>query len=334
MLVIRLGLCCTFVCNPIRFRRTTATSLLRVKRSAALKKIADICKDNAEALKKALVYCQAHGIGSFRINSQILPVKTHPEAGYEIGELPHSNAIVNAFLDCGRFAREHDIRLSLHPDQLIVLNSPVRTTVERSTAELAYHTEVASWVGADVIIIHGGGSYGDKKSALVRLRTALQRLAPEIRELIAIENDDRVFTPADLLPLCRMENIPMVYDIHHHRCLPDDKTVEETTDEAIRTWRREPLFHISSPLWGWHGAQPERHHDFVNPRDFPRCWLDRTVTVEVEAKAKELAVMKLMRDLERTKPGSILRKPGPLLSSCASASAHKEKARPILQPRG
>jgi len=39
---------------------------------------------------EALEFCAAHGIGSFRIQSQILPLKTHPQAGYRIEELPEA----------------------------------------------------------------------------------------------------------------------------------------------------------------------------------------------------------------------------------------------------
>jgi UV DNA damage endonuclease len=69
----------------------------------------------------------------------------------------------------------------------------------------------------------------------------------------------------------------------------------------VATWDREPLFHISSPLEGWEGPKPERHHDFIDLNDFPESWRDRDLTVEVEAKAKEIAVLKLRKELqERT----------------------------------
>jgi UV DNA damage repair endonuclease len=72
-----------------------------------------------------------------------------------------------------------------------------------------------------------------------------------------------------------------------------------TTAAALGTWPREPLFQISSPRDGWRKPHPERHHDFINPRDFPACWRDRRLTVEVEAKAKELADLKLRDAMER-----------------------------------
>jgi UV DNA damage endonuclease len=97
----------------------------------------------------------------------------------------------------------------------------------------------------------------------------------------------------DLLPICQKAGIPLVYDVHHHRCHPDTLTIEEATTQAIATWQREPLFHISSPLEGWSGPKPERHHDFIDPSDFPACWKPLAITVEVEAKAKEVAVLQL-----------------------------------------
>jgi UV DNA damage endonuclease len=87
--------------------------------------------------------------------------------------------------------------------------------------------------------------------------------------------------------------------VHHHRCNPDGLSVEQATEQAIGTWDREPLFHISSPIDGWNGSRPGSHHDFIDVRDLPKCWLDLDLTVEVEAKAKEVAVLKLKKELER-----------------------------------
>jgi len=179
-----------------------------------------------------------------------------------------------------------------------VLNSPREDVVDASIRELEYQAQVAEWVGADVLIVHGGGVYGDKPQALSRFARSLERLSPAVRRRLVVENDDRSFTPADLLPLCRAQGLPLVYDVHHHRCLADGLSVEEATEGAIATWNREPLFHISSPIAGWDGPHPERHHDFIDVNDFPDCWYGRDLTVEVEAKAKEVAVLKLRADLE------------------------------------
>ena len=125
----------------------------------------------------------------------------------------------------------------------------------------------------------------------------IRSLPQKVRSRLTLENDDRVYTPADLLPVCHATGVPLVYDVHHHRCLPDGLSVEDATQQALATWNREPLFHLSSPLGGWNSGKPRNHDDFINPADIPACWRNLRITVEVEAKAKELAVRELMRQM-------------------------------------
>lgn len=294
---LRVGLCCQFAREPIKFRTTTATAMLRLAKTRRLERLADLCRINAEALMASLEYCARNGIGAFRINSQILPVKTHPQAGYRIDELASGAEIVARFEACGRFARSNNLRLSFHPDQFVVLNAPNPETLAHSLAELDYQAEVAGWVGAETINIHGGGAYGDKAAALEVLRRNIERLPEPVRSRLTLENDDKVFTPSDLLPVCSDTGVTLVYDVHHHRCLPDAMSLDEATQRARATWRAEPLFHISSPHDGWAGSKPQRHHDYIDINDFPKAWLGWPLTVEVEAKAKELAVARLVEDL-------------------------------------
>ena len=189
------------------------------------------------------------------------------------------------------------MRITFHPDQFVVLNSPRLDVVTQSIQEIEYQAEVAQWIGADVINIHAGGAYGDKAAALERFAKNLTRLSKAARKRLTVENDDRVYTPADLFPICMAEGVPLVYDVHHHRCNPDGMSVEQATRKALATWNREPLFHISSPIEGWNGPNPERHHDFIDMTDFPKSLLRKKISVEVEAKAKEVAVEKLLREL-------------------------------------
>jgi UV DNA damage endonuclease len=303
--MIRLGLCCIFRETPIKFRTTTATAIKRLSRTEARRKLADLCSINSAALMSALQFCSANGIGCFRVNSQILPLKTHPSLGYDLVELPDGREIVNQFQECGRFAKAEGLRIVFHPDQFVVLNSPRPNVVSQSIAELEYQTEVAQWIGADVINIHCGGAYGDKQIALQTFAKTLTRLSRNTRKLLTVENDDRIYTPSDLLPFCRKHGMPFVYDIHHHRCKPDVLSEEEATQQTLATWDREPLFHISSPLEGWNGPKPYRHHDYIDIRDFPVCWQGLDVTIEVEAKAKELAVKRLAKALARREANKI-----------------------------
>ena len=71
----------------------------------------------------------------------------------------------------------------------------------------------------------------------------------------------------------------------------------EAIDLTLNTWNREPLFHISSPINGWKSKDIRPHHGYININDFPKYWRNLDATVEVEAKAKELAVLKLQREI-------------------------------------
>ncbi len=297
--MIRFGLCCIFKEQPIKFRRTTAKYLGTFPQEVQKQRLAELCAANAQSLADALRFCRDNRIGSFRINSQILPLKTHPSAGYELDDLPDGAKIIEAYKECGAFSRRHDIRTTFHPDQFVILSSPDPDVVTRSIADLAYQARVAEWVNADVINIHAGGVYNDKPSALARLAATIVALPGAVRRRLTLENDDRSYTPRDLLPVCRELNIPLVYDVHHHRCLPDGLSVESATEQAMETWNREPLFHISSPKDGWDAKNPKKHHDYIDINDLPKGWLPLNITVEVEAKAKELAVKKLMAETAR-----------------------------------
>lgn len=297
---MRFGLCCLFVKEPVSFRTATASALQALPRARQLAKLSDICSHNARNLLLALEAAHRLGIGAFRIMSPLFPRMTHPAVGYTLGELPEGDAI-GGFLERARdYARQRDIRLSFHPDQFVVLSSPHAAVLENSIRELAYQGMLAAALGADVINIHGGGVYGDKAAALQRLELVIPALPAEVRNRLTLENDDVSYTVRDLLPLCQRLSIPMVYDVHHHRCNPDGLSVEEATDLAARTWQgsgREPYAHVSSPKSGWQGGSPRPHADYIDPADFPSCWRGREMTVDVEAKAKELAVVRLMADL-------------------------------------
>ena len=256
--------------------------------------LADIAGHNAGALAAAVERCHELGIGAFRMTSQILPLATHPQSGYTLDDLDRSGGIAGAYEWAGALARAYDVRLSLHPDQFVVLNSEREPVVKSAVQELELQAEVAELVGADVIVVHAGGAGGGIPAAVERLERGLELLSPRARGRLALENDDRCFTPRNLLPLCRRSGVPLVYDVHHHRCLGDGLSVEEATEQSFATWGdREPYTHISSPRGGWESPNSRAHADYIDPADFPEFWLDRTITVDVEAKAKERAVVAL-----------------------------------------
>ena len=297
---MRLGLCCLFARENIKFRTTTVKALLTLDREHQLAKLSALCRQNAESLLLAVKKVHELGFGAFRISSPLFPSVTHPVVGYSLDFLADCQEISQTLAQVKTFANQHALRLSFHPDQFVVLSSPNQEVVANSLRELNYQADLAEMVGADVLTIHGGGVYGDKHSALERLSLVVDQLPAKIRSRLALENDDISYTVGDLLPICNKLGLPLVYDVHHHRCNPDDLSVEEATESAAATWQavgREQYCHISSPREGWAGKKSRSHADYIDLKDFPDCWLNRDMTIDVEAKAKELAVSQLLDEL-------------------------------------
>jgi UV DNA damage endonuclease len=301
---IRWGLCCQFLDVPIRFRTTTHRFVSTLEPAARRDHLAAIARDNAGALAAAVDRCREIGIGAFRITSGVLPLITHPVSGYRLEEIDCDGSITSAFRAAGEAAREADVRLSFHPDQFVVLNSEREAVVASSIAEMDAQASIAELIGADTLTLHAGGAAGGIPAALQRLERGIDRLTAAARGRIALENDDRCFTPAHLLPRCERMGIPFVYDVHHHRCNPDDMDVDAATRRAAASWgAREPYFHVSSPRDGW-DANARAHADYVNPADVPALWRSMSLTVDVEAKAKERAVLALRDAIGAVSSGS------------------------------
>lgn len=290
--MIRLGLCCTFLETPIRFRTTTARYVSSLPNKSRAKFLNELALHNARTLGTAIDWCRDHDIGAFRVQSGLWPLYTHPDHRYDLDA-----EVRETLVAIGK--RRGDVRLSFHPDQFVVPGSVNPAVVESSLGELEYQAEVAELIGAEQLTIHGGGAQGGKLAALARLESALARLSPRAKSRVVLENDDRVYTVEDLLPTCQRLGIPLVYDVHHHRCNPDALSIDRATDLATATWRgREPWMHLSSPAVGWRGSDPRPHADYIDLRDVPDQWRDRNITVDVEAKAKERAVTKLRAQLD------------------------------------
>jgi len=304
--VIRFGVCCLFKKVDIKFKIATAKRLLSLEKPIRINKISELCLSNVKNLSKALEFLNSKGIKAFRISSRIFPLYTHPECGYKIEQLKDNKEIFTTLNLVNNYAKVNDIRLSFHPDQFVLLSSSNPGILERSLSELEYQAMVADLVGADLVNIHLGGSYGDKAEALKIVEKNFNSMLSEnIKKLLTIENDDRIYAPKDAYRICKKLEVRMVYDAHHHRCNPDGLSVEEATDLCVSTWKRrgEPYFHISSPRDGWDSKRPQSHADYIDITDFPLYWLNlkQNITIDVEAKNKELAVFKLMKDSNNEK---------------------------------
>lgn len=303
--MIRWGLCCQFVdAEFIKFRSATHRYVSGLEPEVRREYLVQIARDNAAALAQAVEYCAMLGVGAFRINSQVLPLATHPVSGYTLATLDETVDLAAEFALVRPLAESLGVRLSFHPDQFVVLNSERESVVASSVAELEVQAYLAELVGADLLTLHVGGAVGGVEAALERFERNLALVSPRVRARLGLENDDRLFSPADLLPLCQRTGLALVYDSHHHRCHPDALTVEEASLRAAETWARrdpsigfaarEPYFHVSSPRDGWDAKNPRPHGDYLDPADLPPVWRLMDLTVDVEAKEKERAVVTIM----------------------------------------
>lgn len=298
---LRLGLCCTFLEEPIRFRMTTARYVGSLPPADRRTFLLEISAHNSQALAAAVRWCHDHGVGAFRVTSRLLPLYTHPELGWTLDELEPEGRLREALVRVGLEARALGVRLSFHPDQFVVLGSINESSIALAIRELEYQAECAELLSATQLTLHAGGAQGGKEAALERFRRGLDRLSARARGFLALENDDKVFTVQDLAPVCREEGLPFVYDVHHHRCNPDDMSIEEATEVSVRSWGgREPWFHLSSPAGGWNARQTRSHADCVDIGDLPREWQGIEATVDVEAKLKEKAVLGLLDRIRST----------------------------------
>ena len=152
--MIRFGLCCLFKNEPVKFRHSTAKNLQRFESSEYPEKLSELCLHNAKSLLTAVETVDRLGIRSFRVMTPMFPLYTHPSSGYTLEDLPDRNEIIQTLNSVKEFKQDHDIRLSLHPDQFNVLNSPRPEVVDQTVKELEYQNILAELIGANVINIH------------------------------------------------------------------------------------------------------------------------------------------------------------------------------------
>ena len=120
------------------------------------------------------------------------------------------------------------MRISMHPDQFILLNSPRREVVGRSIEELKCHCAVLDAMGLDEtakVQIHLGGGYGDNAASMGKFVKEYRKLPAGVKRRLAVENDDRIYSLRDCMKVHREVKIPVIFDSFHHECLNNGESV-------------------------------------------------------------------------------------------------------------
>ena len=282
-------------------------------------------KTSLEYLDAIFTYLQKKRIDMYRMSSDLAPYATHPDMPQFHSMVVESDAELRA---TGARARELGIRLSFHPSQYVLLNSPDPALTKKSIWDLASQAEMLDRMelGPEAVMVtHVGGAYGDTDASRARWVETWPTLPEHVRRRLVLEHDDIRFSAADVLWIHGHTGVRLIFDYQHHWCLnPAGLDAMEVLRPILRTWPEgvRPKIHFSSPRTElrevvrtdrktrkktkallppvWTG-----HADFTNPFEFARFMRDAAgleFDVMLEGKAKDISLAKLRPDLLRYAP--------------------------------
>lgn len=277
----------------------TANSTFRLA-SYSEEKMSVTVQENLECLERMLVFGVNHNLLFLRIGSGIIPFASHSICNFR-----WDKAFARELRNIGSFIRKYGLRISMHPDQFVVLNSRDEGVVERSMAELEYHCRLLDSMGLDStakIQLHVGGVYGDRYEAVERFVDRYQLLGESLKKRLTIENDDRLFGTKDCLDINRKVGVPVLFDALHHECKNSGEKLREAAGAAALTWKKRdgpPMVDYSEQKKGGKRGQ---HAETLTPLHF-RNFLRETEGLEfdvmIEIKDKERSALKALRVLNR-----------------------------------
>jgi UV DNA damage endonuclease len=264
-------------------------------------------------------HLEREGIRMYRMSASLAPYGTHPGLPAFHGQV---EACAAELAELGDRARAQGLRLSTHPGQYVVLNSEdpgVGAAAARDLEEQAALLDAMGLGPEAVVVLHVGGAARGVAAGIERFEAGLERLSERARSRLVLENDDRSFGLADVLPLARRTGLRVAWDVLHHHCHdPEGIPEREALSLALGTWPagQRPKIHYSSPRTAMDerrrrvGRRIERiptlpplraHADLVDPIAFARFLRESAAghdfDVMLEAKGKDLALLRLRSQL-------------------------------------
>jgi len=289
---MKIGYPCINLSLPCRSSRTFRLA------SYSHEKMEQIIEINLACLSETLMFNQEHNLLFFRISSDLIPFASHP-----ICDFPWQKTYRETFRKIGNFIKRHKMRVSMHPDQFVLINSLDEDIFHRSVKELLYHAEILDLLGTNSsakIQIHVGGIYGQKEKSLKRFIERYKYLPREIKKRLVIENDERLYGVEDCLSIHDKINIPIVFDVLHFRCNNNGARMRDMLSKAFSTWSKKdgvPIVDYSSQE---KGKRIGSHTHSININDF-RNFLKATTgfdcDIMCEIKDKEKSALKALRVL-------------------------------------
>ncbi len=289
---MRLGYACLAVGVPGTEQKSC------IMKNATTERLMDLFWTNLNALENIIHYNIRMDIRLFRISSGLIPFGSSP-----VNLLPWWDMYSSWLETIGRKIKDYGIRVSMHPGQYTVINSPDEQIVQRSFEDLNYHARVLDslFVGPEhKLILHIGGIYNNKALAAERFITNFNRLPETVRKRLVIENDDKCFNASDVLEISRKLQIPIVYDTLHNAVNPCNPELSDADwiDICRATWREKDgpqKIHYSQQA---PGKSPGSHSESIAPEEFLRFFepvRNRELDIMLEVKDKNLSVLNCMR---------------------------------------
>jgi len=300
---IQLGLCCVNTKLRIQTPPVFASRkmIIRTVKEHGIDCLKDKIIQNLKDVLTMMDWNEQNGIKVFRLSSELFPHKSNPKV-----ESYTFDFAKDLLYSIGQKARDYNQRLTFHPGQYNVIGSPNKKYFQQTCADLEYHANVLELCSLDglnpVMVVHGGGIYGNKQETIKRWCEQYAELSDIVRKYLVLENCEKCFSIEDCLFISQKTNIPVVFDTHHYECYrklhPQEliKPAEEYIPDILYTWKKKqlkPKFHVSEQGLGRIG----HHSDFV--QEIPHYLLDIPqkygidIDIMIEAKMKEQAIEKL-----------------------------------------
>lgn len=264
--------------------------------TATPEKLEKVTEHNLAALSAMIGYSAANNIRLFRISSDIVPLATHPRARFD-----WRARFADTLAGIGGRARETGQRLSMHPGQYTVLNSPDSDIRRRAAEDLGYHADFLDALGAGPdcrIILHVGGVYGDRAAAADRFVAGVDALPGRIRERIAVENDERSYATDEVCALCARLGLPAVLDTLHFALRPPGEgDIHYWLGQSAATWKAadgRQKIHYSQQQRGTRPSGHSRTIDVGEFLAFHRTLGANPPDIMLEVKDKNLSAAKCL----------------------------------------
>lgn len=265
-------------------------------KSYSERRLVDTAQNNLDCLLQMLRFNVEHDILFFRITSDLIPFASHP-----ICQFDWLNHFRQELAELGYYIRSHDIRVSMHPGQFTVINTPDTHVLKNSVSELLYHAQVLDAMELDTsakIQIHVGGVYGDKEKSLQRFVERYNHLEDAIRQRLVVENDDRMFTLQDCLRIHADTEIPILLDVLHHELNNSGESTMGAITQIHHTWKDGDGLPMVDYSYHELGQSKVSHTESIDPLHFQQ-FLRQTrpfdFDIMLEIKDKEKSALKAVQ---------------------------------------